>query len=543
MTNLEIAQATKLRPIQEVAQPMGLEPADYDTFGKAIAKLTQSKTDALLAAPRRGKLILVTAINPTPAGEGKTTVTVGLTQGLAKIDRKAIAAIREPALGPIFGIKGGACGGGYSQVLPMEEINLFFTGDLPAITAAHNLLSAAVDAHIHHGHTPKIDASSVWWPRAVDMIDRSLRETVVGLGNGNGPVRSESFVITAASEVMATLCLADSLADLRYRLDQIVVGLTADGAPVTVKHIGVGGAMAALLTQAIRPNLVQTIEGCPAFVHGGPFGNIAHGCSSLIATRCGLALADFVVTEAGFGSDLGAEKFFDIVCPKLGYGPDAVVLVATVRALKYDGKGDLIEGCKNLARHLAHIDHRCVPAVVAVNRFADDTEEDLETVLRIVRDLGARAVIANPWGGGGDGCVELAKLVSEAAFEPASFAPAYLPIDPFEAKLQALVDQVYGGEHVILSGKAKKQLSWLESHGFANLPVCVAKTQYSLSDEPKLIGAPTGFDLHVREIKLSAGAGFLVAICGEIMLMPGMGAKPSALNIDVEADGRIVGLN
>ena len=543
MTNLEIAQASQLRPISQIAEALQLTEDDYDQYGKSIAKLTQSKTDTLLASPKRGKLILVTAINPTPAGEGKTTVTVGLTQGLSKIGKKAIAAIREPALGPIFGIKGGACGGGYSQVLPMEEINLFFTGDIPAVTAAHNLLSASLDAHIHFRTKPNIDLASVWWPRAVDMIDRALRETVVGLGQGNGPVRSESTVITAASEVMAALCLSSSLADLRDRLDRIVVGLTAEGEPVVVSQLGVGGAMAALMLNAIRPNFVQTIEGCPAFVHGGPFGNIAHGCSTVIGTRCGLALGDFVVTEAGFGSDLGAEKFFDIVCPLLGYGPDAVVLVATVRALKYSGKSDLVEGCKNLARHLAHIRHRGVPTVVAINKFADDTSEDLETVRMAALEMGVHTVVADPWGSGGHGCVDLANAIVRASETPSDFKSAYGPELSASEKLQAIVSQAYGGEGVVLAPKAKRQLAWLEEHGYGHLPICVAKTQYSLSDDPKLIGAPTGFDLHVREIKLSAGAGYLVAVCGDIMLMPGMGAKPSAKNIDITPEGVIVGLN
>ena len=543
MTNLEIAQQATLLPIDEIAQRAKLGHDDYEPLGRTKAKLTTAAMNRLAASPIKGKLILVTAINPTPAGEGKTTVSIGLSQGLNQIGRKAIPALREPALGPVFGVKGGACGGGYSQVLPMEEINLFFNGDFPAITAAHNLLSAMVDGSLHNGNPLGLDTSKIWWPRAVDMIDRGLREIVIGQGSGNGPVRSDGFVITPASEVMASLCLSSSFKDLKERLGSIIVGLGAGGAPITAKDVGAAGAMAALLRDAIHPNLVQTMEGGPAVLHGGPFGNVAHGCSSLLGTRCGLGLGEYLVTEGGFGSDLGGEKFLNIVCPQVGTDPSAIVLVATVRALKYHGKGDLQVGMANLGQHIRHLTSYGPPVVVAVNQFADDTPEEMEAVCAYARSQGVEAVNANPWMGGGPGCTELAAKVVEIADKPSTFKTIYDRTDTLPQKLEKLTQKVYGGRGVVFSKAAEKRLAWAEANGYGDMPVCVAKTQMSLSDDASLIGAPTGFDLHVRDLKVSAGARFLVAICGDIMLMPGMGKTPAATRIDVDDDGVIHGLN
>jgi len=542
MNNLEIAQQAKLTPIETIAKSGGLCPDDFEPLGRYKGKLTKVGVDRLQAG-KKGKLILVTAITPTPAGEGKTTVSIGLAQGLNRIGKLAIPALREPALGPVFGVKGGACGGGYSQVLPMEDINLFFTGDMPAITAAHGLLSAMVDGSLHHGNPRRLDMRSIWWPRAVDMIDRSLRDIVVGLGQGNGPVRSDGFVITPASEVMAALCLSDSLADLKARLGAIVVGLDDAGGPVTAGDIGAVGSMAVLLKDAIRPNIVQTIEGGLAFLHGGPFGNIAHGCSSLIGTRCALGLTDYVVTEGGFGSDLGGEKFLNIVSRRLGFGPDAIVLVATVRALRHHGGGDLGLGCENLGQHIRHVTSYGPPVVVAINRFADDDDADVRAVLDYARQNGATAVESNPWMCGGPGCEDLAEVVAEKAGSASDFTHVYGDDDDLPTKLDKLVRNVYGGVGIALSPAAKKKLTWLEGHGYGKLPVCVAKTQSSLSDDPKRLGAPKGFTLQVRELRLSAGAGFVVAICGDMMLMPGMGKTPAAMSIDIDDEGTIHGLH
>lgn len=543
MTNLDIAQSATLREIGGVADAFGLQAPDYEPLGRYKGKLTYEGMSRLRANPKKGKLILVTAINPTPAGEGKTTVTVGLTQGLNRIGAKAISATREPALGPIFGVKGGACGGGYSQVLPMEDINLFFNGDFPAISAAHNLLSALLDAHLNHGNALQIDARENLWPRTVDCNDRALRQILVGLGGRtNGPTREDGFVITPASEVMAILCLSRDIADLKERLGRIVVGVGPGRKPITAAELQGVGSMAALLRDAIRPNLVQTMEGGLAFVHGGPFGNIAHGCSSIVATECALGLSDFVVTEAGFGSDLGAEKFLDIVCPRLGHGPDAIVLVATIRALKHHGGGDLTIGSQNLVRHVRHLSHYGPPVIVAINRFADDTEEEHCELLHLCEVEGVPAVSANPWGAGGAGCEELAHEVLNRSAEKSAFQTLYQAEDSLEAKLTNVVRKAYGGAGVSLTEGARKQATWLQKHGYGNLPVCVAKTQYSLSDDPTRINAPTGFDVHVREIRLSAGAGFLVAVSGDILLMPGLGKAPSAFTIDVDEEGKIKGL-
>jgi formate--tetrahydrofolate ligase len=542
MTNLEIAQAATLRDVREVACSAGLEESDFEPLGRNKAKLTYEGIERLRQG-KQGKLVLVTAITPTPAGEGKTTVTVGLAQGLNHIGRLAIPATREPALGPVLGNKGGACGGGYSQVVPMEDINLFFTGDFPAITAAHNLLSALLDAHLQHGNALGIDSRAPSWPRTVDMGDRALRHIVIGMGGtANGYVREDGFVITPASEVMAILCLARSLTELKERLGNIVVGNTRDRKPVTARDLNAHGAMAALLRDALRPNLVQTLEGGPALVHGGPFANIAHGCSSILATECGLGMAEFTITEAGFASELGAEKFLDIVCPRLGRGPDAIVLVATVRALRHHGDGDLQVGLANLDRHIGHLRQYGPPVLVAINRFADDTDADHETIVSHCRAQGVEAVVANPWGTGGEGCAALAERVAALAETPSTFTPLYKEEDSFEAKLEAIVKRAHGGEGFVLSEAARKRLEWARKHGLGDLPVCVAKTQMSLSDDADRKNAPTGFTLTVREIRPSAGAGFLVAVAGEILLMPGLGKAPAAFKIDVDEEGRIMGL-
>ncbi len=519
-----------------------MQESDFDPLGRYRAKLTHEGVTRLESNPQ-GKLVLVTAINPTPAGEGKTTVSVGLAQGLNRIGKRAIPALREPALGPVFGVKGGACGGGYSQVLPMEDINLFFNGDFPAIAAAHNLLSAMLDASIHHGNPLDIELRNVWWPRTLDMIDRSLREIVVGIGEGNGFVRSDGFVITPASEVMAVFCLSESLSDLKLRLGRMLVALGLDRSPIRAEQIKAVGAMTMLLRDAIRPNLVQTIEGGLAMVHGGPFGNIAHGCSSILATRCGLGAAEYLVTEGGFGSDLGGEKFLNIVCPRLGVGPAAIVLVATVRALRYHGDGDLAAGCANLGQHIAHLTQYGPPVLVAINKFADDTDADLDLVRAYATGKGVSAVVCDPWGTGGAGCEALAQAVSAIEPNPEPLNHPYQREDPLPVKLEKLVQKVYGGRGVTLSSRAERRLKWLEANGFGDLPVCVAKTQMSLSDDPTLKGAPKDFDLHVRQLRVSAGAGFVVAECGDIMLMPGMGKVPAAVHMDVDDDGRIHGLN
>ena len=541
MTNLDIAQSAVLQKITEIAKNLGLAEDEFEALGHYKAKLTIEAVNKF-SRSAGGKLVLVTAVSPTPTGVGKTTVTVGLAQGLKAIGKLAIPATREPALGPIFGVKGGACGGGYSQVLPMEDINLFFTGDFPAITSAHNLLSALLDAHLQHGNELHIDTRSDLWPRTQDMNDRSLRSIVVGLGSGNGVVREDGFVITPASEIMAILCLSTSLADLKKRLSSIVVGRNMKKEPVTAAQLKAHGAMAALLSTAIRPNLVQTIEGGAAFVHGGPFGNIAHGCSSILSTQCSLALADFTVTEAGFGADLGAEKFMNILCPKLGRGPDAIVLVATIGALKHQGGGDLETGFGNLFRHVEHLQNYGPGVVVAINQRAEDDLADHELLIQKCELRGVRAVTCNPWAGGGNGCTELAKEVVGMTVHPVSFKPLYEPDSTVNEKLTAVVTKAHGGLDVEFSDKAQKNLTWLEKNGFGHLPVCVAKTQYSLSDDPTLLNAPEGFTLHVRELRLSAGAGFIVAICGEIMLMPGLGKTPTAFAIDVDDQGKISGL-
>ncbi|HRF60790.1 MAG TPA: formate--tetrahydrofolate ligase [Fimbriimonadaceae bacterium] len=543
MTNLSIAQAATLRPISEIAEVAGIDAADYEPLGRSKAKLSTTGVERFRTRSSNGKLVLVTAITPTPSGEGKTTVTVGLSQGLRRIGKTAIPAIREPALGPVLGNKGGACGGGYSQVLPMEDINLFFTGDFPAISAAHNLLSAILDARLHHGNDLHFDPRFPTWPRTMDMNDRALREIVVGLGGtANGYAREDGFVVTPASEVMAILCLSRTLQELKERLGRCLVGVTIKREPVFARDLNAHHAMTALLRDAIRPNLVQTIEGGPALVHGGPFANIAHGCSTIIGTECGLGLAEYTITEAGFASDLGAEKFLNIVCPLLGRGPNAIVLVATIRALKHHGGGDLEVGFANLQRHIRHLTQYGPPVVVAINRFVDDTPEETELVRAWCEREGVRAVPSDPWNSGGPGCEELAAAVAEAASRPSTFESLYNDAMTFEDRLQTVVTRVYGGAGFELSETARKRLEWTEKHGFGKLPICMAKTPASFSDDPSRFGAPEGFTIHIRELRTSIGAGFIVPVSGEILLMPGLGKAPAAFQIDVDAAGRITGL-
>ncbi len=556
-TDLEIAHAVTPRPIVDVAQDLGLAPDDLELYGRDKAKISAPAITRLLVpnAPR-GKLVVVTAITPTPAGEGKTTVTIGLVQGLCKLGKRAIAAIREPSMGPVFGMKGGAAGGGHAQVLPMEDINLHFTGDMHALTSANNLLAALADNHIAQGNALGLDVRTITHHRCLDVNDRALRDVVVGLGGrANGYPRETGFQITVASEVMAILCLSETLAELKQRLGRIVVGQNHGGEPVTAADLQAQGAMAALLRDALKPNLVQTLEGTPAFVHGGPFANIAHGCSSILGTRLALRLGEIVCTEAGFGSDLGFEKFVDIVAaprqPLLS--PDAVVLIATVRALKMHGgvsksklNGENVpavrRGLANLNRHAANVAQIGVPFVVTVNKFATDTPAEVDAVVSHCQAKGWRVAVNDVWGQGGAGGEELGQAVLEALGEPAHFQPIYDPAASLEEKLQTLAAKVYGADTITLTAEARKQLLWLQAHGFNHLPVCVAKTQYSFTDDASRRNAPTGFGLTVRALSLSAGAGFVVAMLGDILTMPGLPAHPAALDIDISDDGVISGL-
>ena len=552
MTDIEIAQAAVPLPITEVAAKAGIDESFVECYGRYKAKIDP----ALLNAPGEdGKLILVTAINPTPAGEGKTTTTVGLSDALRKIGRRSVVALREPSLGPVFGIKGGAAGGGYAQVIPMEDINLHFTGDFHAIGAANNLLAAMLDNHIYQGNSLNIDPRRITWRRAVDMNDRQLRFITDGLGGRvNGVPREDGFDITVASEVMAVLCLASDITDLKARLARIVVGYTYDEKPVTAGQLGAAGAMAALLKDALKPNLVQTLDCTPAFVHGGPFANIAHGCNSVTATRMALRLGEYAVTEAGFGADLGAEKFFDIKCRMSGLRPSAVVVVATVRALKHHGgaaKGELgVEnlealecGLPNLLRHVDNIRNVYgLPCVVAINRFPTDTEAELALVERRCRELGVNVALSEVWAKGGEGGVELAREVVRLCEEPGDFRFAYPDELDIRGKIEAVARRVYHAGAVAFTGSAEKELRQLEALGFGSLPVCMAKTQYSFSDDPAKLGAPEDFTLTVRKLKVSAGAGFIVALTGDIMTMPGLPKSPAAERIDVDENGRISGL-
>ncbi|TWJ61454.1 Formate--tetrahydrofolate ligase [Bacillus paralicheniformis] len=554
LSDIEIAQSTELKPIAEIARKLNINDDEIECFGCTKAKISL-KIFERLKEKNDGQVILVTSINPTPAGEGKSTVTVGLSQALWQIGKKSIVALREPSLGPTMGLKGGAAGGGYSQVLPMEDINLHFTGDMHAITAANNALAAFIDNHIHQGNELNIDIRKIVWKRTLDLNDRALRETVVGLGGkANGFPREDGFDITVASEIMAVLCLAGDLADLKRRLAAMIVAYTVDGQPVTAGMLGVQGALALLLKDAIKPNLVQTVEGTPALVHGGPFANIAHGANSLIATKTAAKLADYVVTEAGFGADLGAEKFMHIKTRAGGFTPGAVVIVATVRALKMHGGMPLADlkqkdvnalksGIANLAKHIETIDAFGLPYVVAVNRFVHDAEDELETVLGWCRDNGHPAALCNVWEEGGKGGIDLASEVIHVMEQKDNhFSYLYELTDSIEDKLAKISRTVYGAEGVEFTEKAKKQLLELKKNGLDGLPVCVAKTQYSLSDDPGKIGRPKGFSITVRELKPSRGAGFIVALTGSILTMPGLPKHPAALKMDVGEDGRAKGL-
>jgi len=554
-SDIEIAQEAKPEHIRDIAGKLGLTQDDIEYYGKYKAKVDYNLLKKF-GDRQDAKLILTTAINPTPAGEGKTTTTVGLGDALKKLGKKVAIALREPSLGPVFGIKGGAAGGGYAQVIPMEDINLHFTGDFHAIGAANNLLAAMIDNHIYQGNALGIDPRRITWKRCVDMNDRQLRFVACGLGGkANGTPREDGYDITVASEVMAIFCLAKDLEDLKNRLARIIVGYTYDGRPVTAGDLKAQGAMAALLKDALKPNLVQTLEGTPAFVHGGPFANIAHGCNSIMATRMALKLADFVVTEAGFGADLGAEKFLDIKCRMAGIKPDAVVIVATVRALKYNGgvaKQDLNnenlealkKGIPNLLKHVENITLKYgLPAVVAINRFPMDTQAELKLIEDECARYGVKSVLSEVWAKGGDGGVELAKEVLHLIEEGENkYKPVYDLDMGIAEKIETIAREIYGADGVEFSPAALKEIARLEDLGFKNIPVCIAKTQYSLTDDPNKLGRPTGFKISVRNVKVSAGAGFVVALTGEIMTMPGLPKKPAAESIDVDASGRITGL-
>ena len=554
LSDIEIANSVQMKPIKEVAEKLGIAEDALSLYGNYKAKISAGQLEALKDKPD-GKLILVTAISPTPAGEGKTTTSVGLVDALAAIGKKAVIALREPSLGPVFGIKGGAAGGGHAQVVPMEDINLHFTGDFHAIGVANNLLAALIDNHIHHGNALGIDSRRITWKRAVDMNDRQLRHIVDGLqGKVNGVPREDGFDITVASEVMAILCLSENITDLKNRLEKIIIGYSFEGKPITAKDLKAGGAMAAVLKDAIHPNLVQTLEHTPALIHGGPFANIAHGCNSVLATKLALKYADYAVTEAGFGADLGAEKFIDIKCRTSGLRPSAVVLVATIRALKMHGgvaKSDLaeenvqavIDGLPNLEKHLENIqDVYGLPAVVAINKFPLDTEAELQAVYDACQKRGVDVVISDVWANGGAGGKELAEKVVELAEGDNHFQFVYNEEDSIEIKLNKIVTKVYGGKGVRLTPAAKRELKQLEELGFSNYPICMAKTQYSFSDDAKKLGAPKDFVVTISQLKVSAGAGFIVALTGAIMTMPGLPKVPASEKIDVDKDGNISGL-
>lgn len=553
LTDIEIAQQASIRPISEVAAAIGVPEKYQEQYGKNKAKIDYNLLREVDTTP--GKLVLVTAINPTPAGEGKTTTTVGLADAMNRIGKKTVVALREPSLGPVFGIKGGAAGGGYAQVVPMEDINLHFTGDFHAIGAANNLLAALLDAHIHNGNELGIDVRKITWKRTVDMNDRQLRHIVCGLGGkADGVPREDGFDITVASEIMAVFCLASSITDLKERLGRIVVGYTFDDAPVTAHDLHAEGALAALLKDALKPNLVQTLEGTPAFIHGGPFANIAHGCNSIMATRMALALGDYAITEAGFGADLGAEKFLDIKCRLTGIRPDAVVVVATVRALKSHGgtapdalnTEDLVAlevGLPNLLQHVENITQVYgLPCVVAINAFPTDTPAELALIENKCRELGVNVALSEVWARGGAGGEELACEVVRLCEQPNDFTFAYELEGGIADKIEAIARRVYHADGVDIAPKAQKEIARLESLGFSSMPVCMAKTQYSFSDNASLKGAPRGFRITIREVRVSAGAGFIVALTGSIMTMPGLGKSPAAFKIDVDETGRITGL-
>lgn len=542
-----------MKPIVEIARQIGISEENLEQYGKFKAKLADELWDELKERPD-GKLILVTAMNPNPAGAGKTLTTIGLSQALNLIGKKTVAALREPSLGPCMGIKGGATGSGKAQILPADEINLHFTGDLHAITSAHNLLAAMIDNHIHHGNSLRINQKKIVWKRAMDMNDRALRQIVVGLGDGNGITREDGFMITTASEIMAILCLSENREDLRERLNQIIIGYDMDDQPVRAQDIQAVDAMCVLLKDAIKPNLVQTIEGTPVLIHGGPFANIAHGCSSVVATKTALKLADYVVTEAGFGADLGAEKFFDIKCRQAGLTPSAAVVVISVRALKFNGGVKVADletenvpavkrGFENLKRHIENIRKFGVPAVVAINHFITDSQAEVETVVELCQELGVEAALSRVWEKGGEGGVDLAEKVARAAEQPSQFRFLYDEQQSAKEKVETIVRELYRGSGVTFSPAALKTLQKVEAMGLSHLPVCMAKTPYSFTDRPEILGAPTDFTISVSEIRLSAGAGFLVVLTGSLMTMPGLPKKPAAEALRVEQDGRITGLS
>lgn len=552
-TDVEIAREAQLENIEDIAEGLGLTRDSLIEYGKHMAKISKETLDQC-QEKEDGKLVLVTAINPTPAGEGKTTTNIGLAMALSQRGKKAITALREPSLGPVFGIKGGACGGGYAQVLPMENINLHFTGDFHAITSAHNLISASIDNHIHQGNALNIDLRKIIWKRVMDMNDRALRQIVVGLGSEkNGFPREDGFDITVASEIMAILCLSHDLMDFKEKVAKITVAYTVDDQPVTVADLKVQGAVAMLMKDALLPNLVQTIENTPAIIHGGPFANIAHGCNSLIATKTALKLADITVTEAGFGADLGAEKFLDIKCPVGGLKPDCVVLVATIRALKYNGglaKSDLgqeniqalKDGVVNLKRHISNLKKYQLPLVVCINTFPTDTEKELETLENMLKEEGVAYARSTCFAQGGQGALDLADRVLEALDKESNFQPLLREEMDLEEKLLCLAREIYGAKDVIYSDQAKRQMERIRKEGLDHLPVCVAKTQYSFSDDPNKLGAPTGFNLTVRELIAETGANFIVAKTGDIMTMPGLSKDPAANHMDIDKDGTITGL-
>lgn len=553
-TDIQIAQGCKMQHIADIAKNLGIDAEELEFYGKYKAKLSDKLWDKV-KDKKDGKLVLVTAINPTPAGEGKTTTTVGLGQAMAKIGKNAVIALREPSLGPVMGIKGGAAGGGYAQVVPMEDINLHFTGDMHAITAANNLLSAAIDNHLQQGNTLNIDSRQIVWKRCMDMNDRALRNVIVGLGGRiNGVPREDGFNITVASEIMAILCLALDITDLKNRLGRIIIGYTYEGKPVTAHDLKVDGAMTLLLKDAIKPNLVQTLEGTPALMHGGPFANIAHGCNSISATKLALKMADYVITEAGFGADLGAEKFFDIKCRFAGFKPDAVVLVATIRALKYNGgvkKEELKEenvealskGFANAQKHIENLKQFGVPVMVAINHFDTDTQAEIKLVQEKCSAMGVEVAFSDVFLKGGEGGIELAeKLVALTDSTVSNFAPIYDEKLPIKEKVHQIVSKIYGGRNVIYNAAAEKAIAKIEEMGLDRLPICMAKTQYSLSDNPQLLGRPEDFDVTVKEVRISAGAGFIVVLTGDIMTMPGLPKVPAAERIDIDDTGVITGL-
>jgi formate--tetrahydrofolate ligase len=551
-TDIEIAQAAKPRLIAEVAAEAGLGVDEYLPYGRYKAKITP---EAAAKRPPKGRLVLVTGINPTPAGEGKSTVTVGLAQAFRRLGTKVMVCIREPSLGPVFGVKGGAAGGGYAQVIPMDEINLHFTGDFHAITSAHNLLSALLDNHLHQGNALGLDTRRITWPRTIDMNDRALRHIIVGIGGLNGgPTREDRFVIVPGSEIMAILCLASSVTDLEQRIARIIVGLTRDKKPVTAGDLKAAGAMTLLLRDALMPNLVQTLEGGPALVHGGPFGNIAHGCNSVVATRLGLGMADLVLTEAGFGADLGAEKFFDIKCRMGGLNPEAAVVVATIRALKMHGgvKKDALgtpdvaalkRGMVNLEGHVQNVQKYGLPVVVAVNRFLSDSQEEIDAVIAAAKSWGARVAMSDVWAKGGEGGEAVAKeLIAVLAEKKGKFKPIYDEKLPIKDKIETIAREIYGAAGVDYTPVAERAIKQLQEMGLGATPVCIAKTQYSFSDDPTRLGRPSGFRITIRDLYPSAGAGFVVALAGDIMTMPGLGKTPAAEQIRIFPDGRIEGL-